>query len=160
MNIIKNKKGVMSIAVLLLVLATLVLVIYSLFVFSIRSNSVQEYITSGVALEELYSRAVMLNFFLDDICYNVGSGGNAISEFRAGLNQYKDSNGAYITSIPYDLSQIESQLDGSHISYNGGLLKVNFNITMISTSYFADLSKGREFEVNYNYNYTCQRKLA
>ena len=59
---IKNKKAKMEISVLLLVLTTLILVIFSLFIFNTRSGDFRKDITTSSSIDEIYSASKIFEF--------------------------------------------------------------------------------------------------
>jgi len=62
MQMIKNKKAKMEISVLLLVLTTLILVIFSLFIFNIRSDNLKKEIKTSSLMDEVYSASKIFEF--------------------------------------------------------------------------------------------------
>lgn len=62
MYIINNKKAKMEMSVLLLVLTTLILVIFSLYIFNTRSGDFRKEITTPSSIEEIYSASRVFEF--------------------------------------------------------------------------------------------------
>jgi len=71
MSILKNKKAKMEISVLLLVLTTLILVIFCLFIFNIRSGSFDKKITPSSSIDEIYSVSKIFEFNVRHIAEQV-----------------------------------------------------------------------------------------
>ena len=71
MNILKNKKAKMEISVLLLVLTTLLLVIFCLFIFNIRSGNFEKKITPSSSIDEIYSVSKIFGFNIRHIAEQI-----------------------------------------------------------------------------------------
>jgi len=91
--IFKNKKAKMELSIVFLVVATLFLVGLSLFVFLIRAEGFQRQVDDYKALEEVYRRVELLDYYLDEIMDNVSEGASN-AEFNEELEKYK-SDGKY-----------------------------------------------------------------
>ncbi len=124
----RNKKA-MSIAVVFLVLATLVLTVFSLFVFNTRANNLSKPIEL-TSLEGVYSREDSVNFYINEIMEKSVESGisqdSFIINFLAELRKYK-INGVYVVS---ELSQIEEQADENHLKVEDGKATAEFKINL------------------------------
>ena len=128
MGLINNKRAAMSISIDLLAVATLVLVVFALSIFSSHNNRVDETINTGQKAESIYSSAKILDFYILEIGSKIMVGDNAVEKFRAGLAKYKKSDGNYIYSV---LGEIEKLLDVNHIRIeNTNKLIIDFDITL------------------------------
>jgi len=88
MNILKNKKAKMEISVLILVLTTLVLVIFSLFIFNIRSDNLRKQITTSSLIDEIYSSSKIFEFNVRHIGEQVVNE-NKINSENDFINKFK-----------------------------------------------------------------------
>ena len=84
----------MSISVVFLVLATLLLVTVSLFVFNFRHIDLNKKISAPDALNDVYMKVDKLDFYLTQIIDVVGEGAT-VAKFDAELAKYKDEYGTY-----------------------------------------------------------------
>jgi hypothetical protein len=88
MNILKNKKAKMEISVLILVLTTLVLVIFSLFIFNIRSDNLRKQITTSSLIDEIYSSSKIFQFNVRHIAEQAANE-NKINSENDFINKFK-----------------------------------------------------------------------
>ncbi len=125
---IKNKKA-MSLAVVFLVLATLVLTVFSLFVFNMRADNLSKPIELAI-LEGVYAKEDSVNFYINEIIEKSVESGisqdSFIINFLAELNKHK-INGEYV--VP-ELSQIEEQADKNHLKVENGKATAEFKINL------------------------------
>lgn len=113
---LKNKNAKMEFSILLLSIATLVLIVTSLLVFSSRTNSFGESIAVSDNFEELYAKAEKFDFYLSNMISKLEVP-ISYDSFRIKFNEYKDKNGNYLLpDFNEEFRQIESQIDGDHIS--------------------------------------------
>ena len=131
----RNRKGAMQISIVLLVIATLILVITSIYFFNIREKNLTKSIVSGSDSEKVYVKQEIVDFYLRRITSRTNTNGNVVMNFQNELYRYKDRNGNY--PIIY-LKQVESQLDSIHIRLEGGKLKVDFDINIPDAGYSED----------------------
>jgi hypothetical protein len=103
---LKNKKAKMEISVLLLVLTTFILVIFSLFMFNIRSDSLRKEITTSSSIDEIYSSSKIFEFNIRHIAEQViqeskiGSEVDFINKFKSKFfNQFLLNEKSY---TPYE----------------------------------------------------------
>ncbi len=121
----KNKKA-MSIAVVILVFATIFISGLCLVAFSLRKNNLDN--LSSTSLGDIYRVESILNYNLRKIVDESFEPGmdkeQFIIKFKESLNEYK-SGGNYV--IP-QLSQIESQLDNAIVENNRVSLPLDLKI--------------------------------
>ncbi len=130
-----NRKGSNVLAIVFLVIATVVLVGFSLQVFLTKGNGVSMQIESASLPERIYAHAEQINFYVSKITERAASGvvndGNAksnfITEFKKELESYKIGEGSYI--VP-EFNQIGEQLDVSKINIENGeiVLTLKFKV--------------------------------
>ncbi len=108
--LIKIKKA-MTLSIVFLVLATLVLTSFSLFIFYQREKSIQEEIYITRFLDELYIKEEQINFYLNEIMKNAAANSKNEEEF---INNFKSELEKY-KSVEPELSQIESQLNNIEV---------------------------------------------
>lgn len=141
----KSKKGGVSIAIVLLVILTLVLVISSLVLLSGRSKEVIEGLGRAFIVENIYSQKEVINFNIQNLvdmsAKEADSKEQFIDNFNTNLEKYKNANGDYI--IP-ELIQLENQLDVNGVVLNNGF-EIPFDIK-IETK---DLENGISIEYSY-----------
>ena len=117
---LKDKRGVMSISVVVLVVATLLLVVSALFIFNIRQKERLDELHAYIDLDEAYEKSILIDFYLSEIMDEIGE--NATSEeFNLELDKYQNSSGHY--PIP-ELSQAEDM--NFEIKFVGGNEFYNF----------------------------------
>ncbi|MDP1728714.1 MAG: hypothetical protein Q8L27_00740 [archaeon] len=157
-NLKQNKKAMMSIAIVILVVSTLVLVISALFIFNAKQATIDNEIAISSSLDDVYIKSEILNFYLDDICSKVQSTVGASLEFMTELEKYKTSEGVYIYS---ELEQVAKQVNEENVNYNvqEGLLEVKFDILLSQNFEIKDKSESLLTQTVYNYTYVCSRKL-
>ncbi len=109
---LKNKKALMPMSILFLVIATLLLVTISIFAFDSKQNKIDDAIGSGKDITNVYTKAEALDFTLKNIIAKIQNSENPIDSFKAELEKYRDSKGNYLI---LELQQVASQLDGEHI---------------------------------------------
>jgi len=78
----------MEISILLLVLTTLILVIFSLFIFNIRSDSLRKEITTSSLIDEIYSTSKIFEFNIRHIAEQVTKENKIIGESDF-INKFK-----------------------------------------------------------------------
>jgi hypothetical protein len=94
---LKDKKAKMEISVLLLVIVTLILVIYSISAFYLRASKISSQLTSYEGIDEIYSSSERYTFNLRNIGQEVVNGGandegTFISGFKSELSKYFNNN--------------------------------------------------------------------
>lgn len=156
--IFQNKKALMSLAIVLLVFATLVLVIFSIYVFNFRQTGTIEAITSFKEVDALYADSELLNFYLRDICSKISSKTDPVAEFKNELQNYKLDSGEYVFPILY---QIESQVDAEHIWIsNNGELIVEFDSIFKKTFRIDEQDLLGANNAEYHFPFKYSRKLG
>jgi len=156
-TLLKNKKA-MPISIAFFVLATFVLAATAIVALNFRGLDINEQVTSGIDLEKAYSRAEILNYYLRDVASGITSKDNPVGDFQAGLSRYRNKEGQI---IPLDLRLVESQIDEQHIGIeNGNKLAVNFDISILETTQFKDVTKGGLNKVNYTYVFSYSKIVA
>lgn len=143
----KNKKS-MTLSIVLLVMATLVLVITALAVFSYRDAKISESILSGTGAEKVYVQAEILNFYLRTISKNIESEENPVLDFKKEFYEYRLQDGKFI--FP-ELAQIEPQINSEHIQVKNKEVSVNFAVSIEQA-----FEKGY---ASYNYTFNFNKKL-
>ena len=156
-----NKKGGVPIAITLLVLATLLLTSFSLVYFAKKSTTNNKKIYSNGISEEVYSKAMLLDFYTQEITdkaakKTISSGDiskeNFIDNFNNELNRYKLENGKFIIE---ELAQIENRLNQDNViiqdKNNGKEFSVTFDISI-----YKEISDNGKIKkpVSINYTYT------
>jgi len=115
----KNKRAVSSIAVVLLVFATLVLTIFALFTFYTKQSSFQEKIYVTGFVEGIYAKEEQINFYVDNIMEKAVEASAASKDaesfeedfknnFTTKLNKYKAQDGSFVVK---ELEQVERQVN-------------------------------------------------
>jgi hypothetical protein len=124
-----NKKGGAEISVVILVLMTLLLVISSLFYFSIKENQASENLYSSTFLGPIYSKEVLINFYVQNLVDKSAVGvltrEQFINNFKENLANYKDSKGEFFLS---EFNQIEGQLSEERVEINADFVSIIFDI--------------------------------
>jgi hypothetical protein len=152
----RNKKALLALAILFLVVLEITLIVFTLVWFNMRDNSANKKIDASSSVDSIYLREELVNLNIQEIFdravygFKSESGKEVfIKNFKDELNKLKDVNGNYI--IP-ELSQIENQItpeniniDNKQISFN---LKINLNIH--SGSIKASYSYSKNFEKIFN----------
>jgi len=153
-----NKKAMMSPAIVVLSVSTLVLVVMALFIFSFKQDAISNEISIGSGLEEIYVQSEILNFYLDDMCSKVETTYNADKEFLTELKKYKNAEGNYIYAY---LEQVELQISDETVKFNTktNLLEVKLNIKLAKEAEAYDDSESSIVKTDYNSEYSCSRKL-
>ena len=150
----RNKKA-MSIAVVFLVLATLVLTAYSLFVFNTRADNLSKPIELA-SLEGVYAKEDSVNFYVNEIMEKSVESGisqdSFITAFLAELRKYK-INGVYVVS---ELSQIEEQADEEHLKVEDGKATAEFKINLKER---VNADKKELFSADYTYTEKFEKTL-
>lgn len=143
------KKQGMSIAITILVIATLVISTLALFTFIIRQDSIKEQIYITGFLENIYSKEEQINFYINDMVDNAvsASGKNVelfMQEFKKQLDNYKNKEGKFFVE---ELSQLESQIREENIEINEDKLLIEFEVTI------------QEEEEIFSASYTYEKKF-
>lgn len=148
----------MSPAIVILAVSTLVLVISALFIFNSKQAIIENEISIGSSLDEIYIQSEILNFYLDDICSKVKSTANPQGDFASELKKYKNNEGKYIFQ---DLEQIEEQVNEETVKFNTkeGRLNVKLNILLSKDFGITDNSKSSFVKAAYNYTYSCSKRI-
>ena len=131
---LKNKKAKMEIAVLLLVIVTLILVVYSISAFYLRASSVSSQLNSYKGLDEVYASFEVYGFNLRNIGQEVvNSGANSeesfISGFKSELSKYFNAHEKLFSVQEYtfysdvlsslnDPKNYELQIEDKNIIFN------------------------------------------
>jgi hypothetical protein len=141
--LMRNKRG-MSIALVLLVLATLVLTTFALFTFYSREKSIQEKIHTTRFLEDTYTEEDLINFYLQDI-FDEAQGESEeefVDSFKEELKKYK-IDGKFLVD---ELGQVERQVE--KIEVDEGKVMVEFQIELAGKSgaFSADYIYNKKFE--------------
>ena len=77
----KSKKAEMSIPIVLLVLATLILYVFSLFLFNSRNKEIEAKIYVTAFLNDIYSQEEAINFYVYEIIEKIETGSLEKQEF-------------------------------------------------------------------------------
>lgn len=138
-NNMRNKKASMEISIVVLVLATLVLTIFSLYTFYQRAKDIKEEAYFGSSIESIYAKEETINFYI----YNsmetaAGSFGGDKTQFNQIFSQ---EIGKYKKVMP-ELGQIDSQT--SSITVGNKNVTAEFNIILGW--------KDEKFSASYNYS--------
>jgi hypothetical protein len=143
----KRSKKAMSLAIVLLVLATLVLTVFSLFAFGTRKNDLSDTIKLA-NLERIHAKEEVFNFYVDSIMDKavVGIGSEDgedqfIQNFRESLQYYKRGGELFLE----ELNQVEEQLKDENIEIKEGKAFLNLNVKISDTL---------ENKVDVSYSYT------
>lgn len=126
-NLLQDKKAGMPIAIMLLVVATLVLVIFTLYSFNVSKNKFGNSIYMTGFLDDVYSKEAMINFYIKSIVENIespSSAGDFASKFRQGLERYKN-NGEYIAP---ELKQVEEQAVSENVKNENGEYSITLSL--------------------------------
>jgi hypothetical protein len=152
MSLLNNKKGA-ELAIIILVFITLILAIFSLYLFltGLNKNNVETADNIGV-LDNVYFRAFELNTYIQNIVDNSAninlSQSNSkvafIANIKNNLGYYKSGNDFLIK----EMGQIEGQLKEENVAIYGELIKLNLSI---SISGMNSLNKERPTVIIYNY---------
>jgi hypothetical protein len=148
-----NKRAQGSLAVVITVLATFALCITALFLFSTKAASIEENLDVSV-MEKVYSRATIINFYLDEISSEIKSSQDSLIQFKRELNNHKDKQGQYFDLV---LIQIENQLNNApsnHIYTENGSVFLNFEVRLSEVAYSSGSKASKRYVVKYVYNYT------
>ena len=150
----------MSIPIVFLVLATLVLTVFSLFVFSIRLSSLSKPLALA-SLDEIYAKEELINFYIDkimeksvkDFKLEYGEQG-FIDNFKQELARYKQGNDFVLEG----LGQVEGQLKDENIEIDEGNKKISLSLSM--TVFGGSSYKNTElFSASYTYRKTFEKAL-
>jgi len=127
-NVLIDKKAGVSIAVVLLVIATIILSSFAIFSFITKQKNVEEVIY-GNSLQGVYAKESLLNFYIQEIgdrsAKGVSSEANFISNFKIELERYKDADENYLLS---ELGQLNNQLNEESIKLENNQISANFDI--------------------------------
>jgi len=125
----KSKKAGAPIAIVLLIVATLVLVSFTTFIFLTRQQNAHEIIYIGRISEEVYAKENLINFYIQEILDKSSKNANAIQEvldnFNSELNKYRGLNGDYLIS---ELGQLSGQLNVDNFKLEDNKVSVSFKI--------------------------------
>ncbi len=152
----KNKKASMSLATVILVILTLLLLVSSLVTFSMKKAKIEETISSPKEIENAYLEAEIIKFHLRQISEKIGKD-NPIEDFTKELENYKNSKGLYV--VP-DLIEVNSQLNSKHIRIDGNYLKIDLDLVRSEQGFSSDVSKVKEFSLVYNYHFSYERRIS
>lgn len=129
-----NKKGTMTVSIVLLVVFTLLLVSSALYMFITKNNSSYAKIYTPSALEDIYSKETQLNFYLMHFTENSAKGINEddsnnikeifLANFQKELDKYK-TEGKFL--IP-EFSFVEPQLKEENVIIKDNAIKIKFKI--------------------------------
>ena len=124
-----NKKGGVSISVVLIVLFSLIISLISLFYFMTKNNSADASIDETEILEKVYSRQSVLDYYIQNIVDKSAkesvSREKFVDNFKSEIENYKDGNGFFAP----ELEQALNQIDGSEIVVGDKVsVKMNFVI--------------------------------
>jgi len=148
---LNNKRGGVSISIVLLVIFTLVLVISSLTYFTTRSSGITKNLGNSFILERVNINVEEINFNIQNIVdrsfENSNSKEEFIDNFKLELEKYV-IDGKFI--IP-ELSQLESQLNSDSVVFSDKGVEVSFEIKVQD-------KVGNEFLVDYKYTKTFINK--
>jgi len=149
----KNKKA-MSLAIAFLVLATLILTVFSLLVFNIRKNDLSGKI--GLAsFERIYAREEVLNFYVEDIMeksvVNVETEQQFIQNFKETLSHYTYGREFFLE----ELNQVQEQLMGGNIEVKEE--KVFLNLTIKIADY---VGEDPEIYVSHTYAKIFEKEIS
>lgn len=149
----KNKKA-MSLAIAFLVLATLILTVFSLLVFNIRKNDLSG--TIGLAsFERIYAREEVLNFYVEDIMeqsvVNVETEQQFIQNFKETLSHYTYGGEFFLE----ELNQVREQLMEGNTEIKEE--KIFLNLTIKIADYVGD---DPEIYVSYKYVKKFEKEIS
>ncbi|MFA6023009.1 MAG: hypothetical protein WC781_02900 [Candidatus Pacearchaeota archaeon] len=135
--LVSNKKGDgVPIAILLLVLATITLTTFTLFVMIQRNNQISGDIYSSKIFEDLTAREKLIDFYLQDLvsnsAKNAGSVEIFINNFNSNLDYYRDQNGKYLFG---ELEQFKGKLAEKDVSLVNGKFSIGIPIKIDSKFY-------------------------
>jgi len=157
--IIKNKKS-MSISIVILVIATLVLTIVSLFAFNIRGDNISARI-SLANLDNVYVVEDLVNFYVYEMIENSIEEGMSEEKFIENLktefNKYKQGDDFVLE----ELRQIEFQINKENIEIkeiNGINKKVSIILEISILESILDNNQEVIF-VTYDYKKTFEKDL-
>ena len=161
-TLIKNKKAGMSIPIVVLVLFTLVLVIVSLFHFSVRDKNNKQTLMIPSAIDELYTEEARLNFHLQNIfdkaCENFQQGQGKevfIENFKKELGFFKDKTDKYMMQ---GLEQVEQQLlNQTIIEKNLILDSKKLVLTLQINLLKSKIREKQDLILNYRYEKTFEK---
>ncbi len=142
-----NKKGGMSIAIVLLTLFTLILCTYALYMFNTSKRALDEPLVVSSYAENLYVKEVIINFYIQRIADKIGisaSKGEFIENFRKELSKYK-FGGNYAVS---ELGQTESQLKEENVNQIDGKWGIELTIKINDS---ANINKNDKYKAEYSY---------
>jgi len=86
---LENRKAGMPMSITLLVVLTMILLVFSLYIFAIREKSFQRTITPPEELDLIYADSEVLDFYLDAIVSDLKDRSNVIESFRKAFLEYK-----------------------------------------------------------------------
>lgn len=123
-----NKRG-MSVSIVLLVLGTLVLCVYSLYSFTTRDKYFEDTLGVSQLVGTAYEREQEINFFIQDILNSIKNPSNEddfISKFSSELDKYKVNGEFY----PIELEQVKKQLISENVIKENGRYGVKLSIVV------------------------------
>jgi hypothetical protein len=129
-----HKKGATPMAILFLTIAFVLLIGLTWKTFLIKESNVEISIHDVEILDQIYSKEIQLNFYINNLVRNsakkIITDSSPRSRFIKNMNSelqiYKKGD---IYLIP-ELDQIPSQLDESRVSIRDGQLSISFDITI------------------------------
>ena len=159
-----NKKG-MSLAIVLLVIATLVLVSTALITFYVREKSYEDKIAAAGFLQDVYTKEAKINFYAYNVLENINSENKAkediIKEFRNELSKYKESDWEFILDRNGALQKYKESdwiftIKEDDVKINPISIPLIINITKIVKD-----DKGNEiFSATYVYDKTFEKTTS
>ena len=148
----KNKKA-MSIPIVLLVFATLILTIFSLFIFATKDNETKTLVSYASLLEDLYSREEITNFYISEILEEIQVTEDEtlfIQNFKKELDKYRFKDGKFPDSILSDL-YLQINEENIVIENKEGNFLITFTIKVENQE--------KEISADHNYKRTFEKPI-
>lgn len=150
----------MPLSITLLVVATFILIVTSLFIFSIRKDNFNNQINAVAYFERFYSDEPAMDFYIKQIVnrVDVSNQQDIFNAFKKELDAYKNNAAGY--PLP-EFEQLEAQLNKDHITIENNILKINFEINFSRTvSDSADPNANKLFTINYRKKFEYTRDIS
>ncbi|MFH1710873.1 MAG: hypothetical protein ABH840_01015 [Nanoarchaeota archaeon] len=145
-----NKKGGMSMAILLLVFGTLILCTYTLYSFNTRSKTFDDTFVVSQAIGSVYSGEKEINFYVQSIINTIDNPSDEadfINKFSEELDKYKVNGKLY----PPELEQVKKQLIIENIVKDNGKFGIKLAILLSGSEKVDNVER---YSVSYAYEKT------
>jgi len=140
-----NKKGTASIAIVILVIATMILFVFALYTFNIRSKSAKDLVLYSDNIMDVYGTNELISFSVYEIMGQIDKPtgkDDFIAKFNAILDKY--------APLPYNLVSVKNQLKPENVEISSDGKKLTFKIELV-TSTRINSGNSEAFSVSYNF---------